>query len=68
MRWHPGPTATRTMLVSLPGDKFAQRIGLGRLGKPEEIAAMVVFLTTEDADFITGQVIPVCGLSNLGRL
>jgi NAD(P)-dependent dehydrogenase (short-subunit alcohol dehydrogenase family) len=62
----PGPTATRVMLASLPGDKFKQRIGLGRLGKPEEIAAMVVFLTTEDANFITGQVIPVCGLSNLG--
>ena len=62
----PGPTATRTMLVSLAGDKFAKRTGLGRLGKPEEIAAMVVFLTTEGANFITGQVIPVCGLSNLG--
>jgi len=62
----PGPTATRAMLVALPGDQFKQRTGLGRLGKPEEIAAMVVFLTTEDADFITGQVIPVCGLSNLG--
>jgi 3-oxoacyl-[acyl-carrier protein] reductase len=62
----PGPTATRVMLASLPGDKFKQRIGLGRLGKPEEIAAMVLFLTTEDANFITGQVIPVCGLSNLG--
>ena len=62
----PGPTGTRTMLVALPGDKFKQRTGLERLGKPEEIAAMVVFLTTEDANFITGQVIPVCGLSNLG--
>ena len=64
----PGPTATDTMLVQLPGDKFAQRTGLGRLAKPEEIAAAVVFLTTEDAGFITGQVIPVCGLSNLGVL
>jgi NAD(P)-dependent dehydrogenase (short-subunit alcohol dehydrogenase family) len=62
----PGPTATRVMLSKLSGDTFKQRIGLGRLAKPEEIAAMVVFLTTEDADFITGQVIPVCGLSNLG--
>lgn len=62
----PGPTATRTMLTSLPGDKFKQRTGLGRLAKPEEIAAMVVFLTSEDAEFISGQVFPVCGLSNLG--
>jgi 3-oxoacyl-[acyl-carrier protein] reductase len=64
----PGPTATRVMLAKLPGDKFAKRTGLGRLGKPEEIAATVLFLTTQEADFITGQVIPVCGLSNLGVL
>jgi 3-oxoacyl-[acyl-carrier protein] reductase len=64
----PGPTATRAMLVALPGNKFKQRTGLGRLGKPEEIAAMVVYLTLEEADFITGQVFPVCGLSNLGVL
>lgn len=64
----PGPTATRAMLVALPGDKFMQRTGLGRLGKPEEIAAMVVYLTLKSADFITGQVFPVCGLSNLGGL
>jgi len=62
----PGPTATRAMLASLPGDKFKQRTGLGRLAKPEEIAAMVVFLTSGDAEFISGQVFPVCGLSNLG--
>jgi 3-oxoacyl-[acyl-carrier protein] reductase len=62
----PGPTATRVMLASLPGDKFKQRTGLGRLAKPEEIAAMVVFLTSGDAEFISGQVFPVCGLSNLG--
>ena len=64
----PGPTATRTMLVALPGDQFKKKSGLGRLAKPEEIAAMVVYLTSEDADFITGQVLPVCGLSNLGSL
>jgi len=64
----PGPTETRAMLVALPGNKFKQKTGLGRLGKPEEIAAMVVFLALEDANFITGQVFPVCGLGNLGTL
>jgi NAD(P)-dependent dehydrogenase (short-subunit alcohol dehydrogenase family) len=62
----PGPTATQAMLVSLPGDKYAMKTGLGRLCMPEEIAAVVAFLATEEAKLITGQVIPVCGLSNLG--
>jgi 3-oxoacyl-[acyl-carrier protein] reductase len=66
----PGLIGTNA-LHTLRGDifefqKLEQRTGLGRVGKPEEIAAMVVFLTTEDADFITGQVFPVCGLENLG--
>jgi NAD(P)-dependent dehydrogenase (short-subunit alcohol dehydrogenase family) len=45
---------------------WKQRTGLGRLGKTEEVAAMVVFLATDDANFITGQNYAVCGLSNLG--
>jgi 3-oxoacyl-[acyl-carrier protein] reductase len=66
----PGSTEAGGVL-NLPRDKFdihklEQGSGLGRLAKPEEIAAMVVFLTTEDANFITGQVFPVCGLGNLG--
>jgi 3-oxoacyl-[acyl-carrier protein] reductase len=37
------------------------RIGLGRFGKAEEIAAVVCFLASEAAGYITGQVIEVSG-------
>jgi 3-oxoacyl-[acyl-carrier protein] reductase len=34
---------------------------LGRMGKPEEIASAVVFLASEEAAYITGQVLGVDG-------
>lgn len=34
---------------------------LGRLGKPEEVAATIAFLASPEASFITGQLIPVNG-------
>jgi len=36
-------------------------IPLQRMGKPEEVAAVVVFLATEGAGFITGEVINING-------
>lgn len=39
--------------------------GFGRLGEPEEIAGMVVFLASEEADYINGQNYPICGFQNL---
>lgn len=41
--------------------KFAERIPLGRGAEPEEIAAVIAFLASEDARFVTGVVLPVDG-------
>jgi 3-oxoacyl-[acyl-carrier protein] reductase len=43
------------------GDEVRRTIPLGRVGKPEEIAAPVLFLCTEHAGFITGEIFNVNG-------
>ena len=52
----PGYIATE-MVMAVPEDvrnQIIAQIPVGRLGKPEEIAALVGFLASEDAAFITG--------------
>lgn len=41
--------------------RAVERIPLGRLGQPEDIAAMIAFLCSEDASYVSGQVIYVNG-------
>lgn len=49
------------MLEGLPLEKILPLIPLGRLGKPEEVAALVSFLASDKAAYITGQAFQING-------
>ena len=42
-------------------DEWAAKVPLGRLGSPEDVAIAVAFLASEEASYITGQVLAVNG-------
>jgi 3-oxoacyl-[acyl-carrier protein] reductase len=42
-------------------EEVVQRVALGRLGQPEEIAAAVGYLASDDAAYVTGQTLVVDG-------
>jgi 3-oxoacyl-[acyl-carrier protein] reductase len=48
-------------------EKLVSQTLLGRPGRPEEIASVVKFLASDEASYITGQLIQVNGGSLLGR-
>lgn len=65
----PGPTDTAMLSAvvasSAKPDKFSdalmRAIPMRRLGKPEDIAGLVAFLASDEASYITGQVVSVSG-------
>ena len=61
----PGAIATeinRALLDDRPRvDRLLKQIPLGRMGKPEDVAALAAFLASEDADYITGSTYYVDG-------
>jgi 3-oxoacyl-[acyl-carrier protein] reductase len=49
------------MIRDAPLEKILPSIPMGRIGKPEEVASLAVFLLSEEASYITRQVISVNG-------
>jgi acetoacetyl-CoA reductase len=64
----PGYLATK-MVTAIPQEimdsKILPQIPVGRLGKPEEVAALVLYLCSDDAGFMTGANLAINGGQHL---
>ncbi len=67
----PGPIATELFTgANPPGcpktEAIIRSVPLGRMGEPEDVANAVAFLASDEAGFITGQTLFVCGGLTVG--
>ncbi|MFE4976067.1 3-oxoacyl-ACP reductase FabG [Kitasatospora sp. NPDC056651] len=65
----PGLTETdmTAALSEAQREALLQRVPLGRIAQPEEIAAAVSFLASDSAAYLTGAIIPVDGGAGMGH-
>jgi NAD(P)-dependent dehydrogenase (short-subunit alcohol dehydrogenase family) len=59
----PGPFESKMMAATLDafGKEIAARAPLGRIGRPDDMAGVVVYLTSRAGSYVTGSVIAVDG-------
>jgi NAD(P)-dependent dehydrogenase (short-subunit alcohol dehydrogenase family) len=59
----PGPFESKMMAATLAefGDQIAAASPLGRIGRPDDMAGVAVFLSSRAGAYVTGAVIPVDG-------
>lgn len=59
----PGPFESKMMAATLQafGENIAKSSPLGRIGKPDDMAGVVVYLASRAGSYVTGAVIPVDG-------
>lgn len=57
----PGIIETPMSQGLFPKERVQQLVPVGRCGQPDEVAALVMFLASEQAGYITGQVISING-------
>ena len=67
----PGPIATEMFAAHNPPGAAATeaiigQIPVGRVGRPDEVAAAIAYFLREDAGFVTGQTLYVCGGLSVG--
>jgi len=69
----PGPTMSDSgrsippeMKAKLATNELARATGFGKFGEGRDVADAIAFLASDEARFITGQNVPVCGVLNLG--
>jgi NAD(P)-dependent dehydrogenase (short-subunit alcohol dehydrogenase family) len=69
----PGPIETDMFHEVIPqgspkADQLARSIPVGRIGRPDDVARAVMFFSSRDADFVTGQALYVCGGASIGSI
>ena len=61
----PGDQAVRARFVAGSPELFRLGVPLGKLGQPEDVAAAIAFLASDEANHITGAILNVDGMAQL---